>query len=180
MLIKDLDLWDGADGCKLIITVPKSPDLKAVADKVKTGKKMTVEIKEYREKRTLDSNAYAWVLMSKLACVLSLKKARPITADEVYRNYIKDVGVMEIVPIRDDAVTRWCEIWRGKGLGWVCETQPSKLAGYTNTVNYYGSSVYSKAEMARLIELIVADCRDLGIETMTPQELAALNERWDA
>jgi hypothetical protein len=43
---------------------------------------------------------------------------------------------------------------------------------------YYGSSVYDTKQMSQLIDCIVQDCKTVGIETMTPQELAALNERW--
>lgn len=42
----------------------------------------------------------------------------------------------------------------------------------------YGSSVYDTEQMARLIDAIVQDCRDVGIETMTPRELDALVSRW--
>lgn len=39
---------------------------------------------------------------------------------------------------------------------------------------YYGSSTYDGAQMARLIDNIVQDCKAVGIETMTPDELARL------
>ena len=32
--------------------------------------------------------------------------------------------------------------------------------------------------MSQLIELVVADCKENGIETMTPRELDALVSRW--
>lgn len=45
-------------------------------------------------------------------------------------------------------------------------------------MNYYGSSVYDKAQMARLIDIVVDECKEQGIETMTPEELARLTEEW--
>lgn len=44
---------------------------------------------------------------------------------------------------------------------------------------YYGSSTYDMAQMSRLINLIVEDCKAQGIETMTPYELDALIGRWE-
>lgn len=56
---------------------------------------------------------------------------------------------------------------------------PSKLQGCVNVVLYFGSSTYDTAQMSRLIDLCVQDCKQVGIETMTPAELEALVERWD-
>lgn len=43
---------------------------------------------------------------------------------------------------------------------------------------WYGSSTYDTEQMARLIDRVVEDCREAGIETMTPQQLAALKSQW--
>jgi len=137
-------------------------------------KKYVAEIKEYREKRSLDANAYAWVLIGKLAGKLG------ITPHEIYRAAIRDVGDnYEVTPIRNDAVERWKALWSQNGIGWICEEiGPSKLEGYTNVMNFFGSSMYDKAQMARLIDIIVQECKAQGIETMTPTELARLTEEW--
>ena len=58
------------------------------------------------------------------------------------------------------------------------DTIPSKLEGCTNVILYYGSSTYDTAQMARLIDLIVQDCRALGVETLPPYKLAAMVEEW--
>ena len=59
------------------------------------------------------------------------------------------------------------------------ETSPSKIDGCTNVILYYGSSEYDTRQMSRLINLIVEDCKIQGIETMTPDELSALLDRWE-
>ena len=41
-----------------------------------------------------------------------------------------------------------------------------------------GSSDYDTAQMSRLIEIIIQECKAQGIETMTPRELDALVSRW--
>ena len=43
---------------------------------------------------------------------------------------------------------------------------------------YYGSSRYNTRQMSRLIDSIVQDCKDLGIETLPPEKLAAMKEEW--
>ena len=140
----------------------------------KKEKKYVADIKEYRERRSLDANAYMWVLVGKLSGKLGLPP------EEIYRAAIRDVGDnYEVMPVRNDALERWKTIWQSNGLGWLCEEiGPSKLDGYTNVRNFYGSSAYDKAQMSRLINNIVQDCKALAIETLTPAELARLTEEW--
>lgn len=140
-------------------------------------KKYSVEIKEYRERRSLDANAYCWVLIGKLAEKLSTPEV-PVTPEQIYREAIRDVGGnYEVTPIRDDALEHWQTIWEKNGLGWICEViGKSKIEGYTNVRNFYGSSVYDKSQMQRLTSIIVEECKAQGIETLTPAELARLLE----
>ena len=107
------------------------------------------EIKEHKEKRSLDANAYAWVLLGKLQEKLC------ITKEEIYRNLIKEIGSYEIVPVKDEAVERFTQSWNKNGLGWITDTMKSKLKGFTNVICYYGSSSYNNQEMSRLIDLII-------------------------
>ena len=136
-------------------------------------KKYSVEIKEYRARRSLDANAYCFVLLDKLSVALGESK------EELYRNYIKEIGGnSEVVCVLDSAVDKLRQGWEHNGLGWQTETFPSKIEGCTNVVLYYGSSIYDTAQMSRLIDLIIQDCKACGIETLPPERLAAMVEQW--
>ena len=136
-------------------------------------KKYEVTIKEFRQRRSLDANAYCWVLLDKLAEAFREPK------EKIYRSYIKEIGgVSEIVCVKNEAVEKLCEGWEHNGIGWQTDTLPSKINGCTNVVLYYGSSTYDTAQMQKLTQLCVEDCKLQGIETMTPSELAMLNEEW--
>lgn len=167
-------ILDGEDAY-LCIGIPYREAKKFVGEM--KPKKYTAEIKEYRNRRSLDANAYAWTLIGQLAAKLSVGNA-VITPEQVYREMIRDVGNnYEVIPIRDDALERWQQIWTSKGLGWVCEViGKSKIEGYTNTRCFYGSSTYDTAQMSRLISIIVEECKTAGVETMTEAELASLFE----
>ena len=54
----------------------------------------------------------------------------------------------------------------------------SKLPGCVNVVLYYGSSTYDTAQMSRLIDNIIQDCKAQGIDTRTPEEVARMKEEW--
>lgn len=167
-------ILDGEDAF-LCLCIPYQAAKKFVGEMRRC--KYSVEIKQYRKKRSLDANAYAWQLLGKLAAALSTQDVT-YSPEHVYRELIRDVGDnYEIMPVRDDALERWVQIWKSRGLGWVCEVMgPSKIKGYTNTRCFYGSSVYDTAQMSRLIALIVEECKAAGVETMTPEELERLVE----
>lgn len=144
-------------------------------------KKYVVEVKEDREKRSLDANAYCWVLIDKLAAVThkTLKQDKEKVMEQIYKNAVKDIGGnSEVVCVKTDSVDKICEVWEKKGLGWQTERFPSKIEGCTNIILYYGSSVYDTKQMSRLIDNIVQDCKAQDIETMTPAELEALKGAW--
>ncbi|MBP3573233.1 MAG: hypothetical protein J6J71_01335 [Prevotella sp.] len=144
-------------------------------DSLENGKEYTLTIKERKKKRSLDANAYAWVLLDKLASQIHESK------EEIYKSYIKEIGGnSELVCIKTEAAESLCAGWSRNGLGWQTDTMPSKLKGCTNVILYYGSSVYDTEQMSRLIDLIVQDCKIFGIDTKDPEELEKLLTEWGA
>lgn len=135
-----------------------------------------LEVREHRKKRSLDANAYAWVLIDKLA------DAMRITPKEIYRQAIQNIGGnCEVIPIKEEAAERFKQIWENQGLGWPCvDMGKSKIPGYRNLRAYYGSSTYDTRQMAQLIDNLVQDCKALDIETLPPDKLALLMEGGNA
>ena len=133
-------------------------------------KRYTAVLKEKKASRTLDQNAYYWVLCGKLSGKL---KIPPM---EIYREHIQDVGDnFEVVPIKTERVDKWCEAWQRNGDGFVTAVMgESRLTGYTNVRSYYGSSTYDTTQMSRLLDLIIQDCKDNDIPTATPEEIARM------
>lgn len=136
---------------------------------VKDDKELTVQVKEYRQKRTLSQNAYMWVLLNEIGKAVNRSK------EDIYKELVKDYGVFEILPLKNEAVKRFNHNWSKNGLGWFTETiGQSKLKGYTNLIAYYGSSTYDTQEMNRLLDAVVNECQELGIQTMTMAEILLL------
>jgi hypothetical protein len=145
-------------------------------DEVNGLKEKPVEIilKKYRQKRSLDANSYYWVLVGKLAYKVGIKRS------EIYRSHIKDMGGnFTVVCVQEKAADTFCRIWESQGLGWVTVEMPSKIAGCVNIMAYYGSSVYDKEQMSKLINLAVQDCEAVGIETLTPKEIEKMISAWE-
>ena len=160
--------------------------IKAIAETVSYLDSLTedreyiIEIKEHRKKRSLDANAYCWVLLDKLASRIHESKT------EIYRSYIKEIGGnSDTVQMQAETpeelkkrVQRLRDFWALRGLGWQSDIIESDKPTECSVVLYYGSSAYSSEQMSRLIEMIVQDCETFGIEMKDPAELERLVKEW--
>lgn len=130
------------------------------------------EIKQHREKRSLDANAYYWKLCGELARAIHEKPT------DVYRRHIQDIGNYSTYCMETRAVEAFSNLWSNGHLGRFVETRASKLPGCTTVLAYYGSSDFDRAEMSMLIDNCIQDCKALGIETLPPDKLEAMKEDW--
>ena len=137
-----------------------------------TDKELSVEIKPYRARRSLDANAYCWVLCQKLSEKLNCTK------EDVYKEAIRKAGQFDFIAVTDKATEQFIRAWQSKGLGWYAEALESKIDGCKKVMVYYGSSVYDSKEMAHLIDYIVSECKEQGIETLPPWEVERLKKEW--
>ena len=94
---------------------------------------------------------------------------------------MRDVGGNYFVlPIRADALEEWKRIWNAGKIGrMVDDLGESKSPGYVNTRNFYGSSEFDRVQMSRLIDLLIEEAKEQGIETKTPEELERLKSLWN-
>lgn len=149
-----------------------TPD-KLEADKFLQMPDDEIEIKPKKHRRSLDANAYMWVLCDKIAQVAGTTK------EDVYLDAIKSVGVFDYLMLADKAVTAFITKWNSNGIGWHAEAHhKAKVKDCTVVIAYYGSSTYNTQEMSRLIDLIVQIAKELEIETMPPDELKKIKEMW--
>ncbi len=163
------------------ITFKKADSVRIIAelasyiDSLHEDKEYTLTVKEHKEKRSISANNYFWVMCDKLAEKLRMSKT------EIYRSYVKEIGGNnDIVCCINKAVPALCDAWTARGLGWLAETEDSKLDGCTNVRLYYGSSTYDREQMSRLIELAKQDCIENDIPTYDQEELDRLCGEWGA
>lgn len=160
--------WRGPDGDWLMLKIDNAPAARRWIDQMYGDCIVTLGPK--RRKRSLDANAYLWVLCDQIG------KAIHSTKEEVYRAAIKRVGVVDVIPMREDAAAEWCRRWQSRGIGWVVETADAGLDGWVEVLAYWGSSTYSASEMSRLLDDVIEEAKGLGIETATPEQLALMRE----
>jgi hypothetical protein len=137
--------------------------------------KLRIQIDKYREKRSLDANAYAWQLMTKIASVLRTSK------EEIYEVMLREYG-SDFTD--EDGNIVFINNAHGKKLhlpGLHFAFVESYFDNGEEKDKYRlikGSSQYDTKEMSVLIDGVVSECKDLGIETLPPDQLRVMKERW--
>lgn len=131
------------------------------------------DIKEHRSRRSMDANAYYWVLVGKLAKKLNISTAR------LHNLLLRDNGLpfmidghisMQPIPDTEAAEEQVLEssTYHLKPTSGVIEGKDGIYRWY---IVLRGSSTYNTEEFSGLLNRIVAECKEQGIETMTPEEL---------
>lgn len=134
---------------------------------------LDIEVKKHRERRSLDANAYFHVLVQKLADAHGLSKARCKTlmitrygqmerTDEGTPVIIKtnlppetmlELEYLHCCPVRFDDNATFYQVYRG-------------------------SHTYDTKEMSILIDGVVEECKQSGIETMPPKDIERMVMTW--
>lgn len=163
------------EGTWVCFRVPSPAIAKEICENFVVGKIYNLFLKLKTKSRSLDANAYFWVLVGKLAATLRVKP------DEIYRQYVPDVGDnFELVPIKEEHIEDWDRMWCAGHTGRITDDlgECRNIPGYHYIRCYFGQSDYDTAQMSRLIDMVVQDCKAQGIETMTPEELRKLVDEW--
>lgn len=139
-------------------------------DNIKDADKLSIKAVKYRRKRSLDSNAYAWVLMQKLA--EAAQSDRWSVYLEMLKKYSRE---FTFVICKEHAVDKLKELYRTCiDLG---EVNVNGTEGHQMQV-FFGSSTFDSKAMAVFIDGIVSECKELGIETLPPYELEKMKAEW--
>jgi len=136
---------------------------------------LSIKVGKHRRKRSLDSNAYFHVLCDKL----------------------RQKAGLSMAACKNDLITSYGQIWYledEEPLIYKTNAPPEFVAereevhmkfikmgddGAYWYRMYRGSHTYDSAEMAKLIEGTIYECKAYGIETATPQELAKMANLWE-
>lgn len=137
---------------------------------IQSCEKLSIKAVKHRNKRSLDANAYCWVILQKIAEVLHQDKWN------IYLEMLGKYGVFTHIIVKPNVVDKVKEEWRTvKELG---EVNVNGVTGIQLQC-YFGSSTYNTKEMSVLIDGIVYEAKELGIETLPPDELERMKVEWN-
>lgn len=169
--VKDLTVSPFEKRAVLTVEVNECNDIIEAYDELKQPDKLSITLKKWRKSRSLNANAYLWVLCDKLGRKIGVSK------EHIYLQQIQSVGVFRTVELPKDAAPTIFTAWQRLGLGWMVD-EISETDGKVTALLYYGSSTYNTAQMSRLIHSVIEDCKEQGIQTMTPDEIANMLSLW--
>lgn len=171
------DISRGLDTNNFVVTIEVSditlPELKRAEEQ----EKLSFIFRTWRKKRSLDANAYYWVLVEKIATLNGTSKS--VVHNIMLENYgtlerTEDGNLMPVC-IRDDIDHLYIDYMHLRSTSKTLEKSGVRYRWY---YLIKGSSQYNTAEMAALIDGIVSECKDLEIETLPPDELRRMKEAW--
>jgi hypothetical protein len=151
----------------LMLEVNERNDFEQIVDDLKDKDKLSIEIKPYRQHRSLNANAYAWLLIGQIADAVRAGK------DEIYLKLLKRYGQSELISVLSHVpISNYVKYYEEAG--------ESKLNGkdFTHYRVYKGSSEFDSREMSIFIDGVVSEAKELGIQTETPNQIAEMKARW--
>lgn len=130
-------------------------------------KELEIEIKEYKEKRSLNANALLWKLCNELGNKLRISK------EEVYLMALKNYGQSEVISIQSDVnIQGYFKYFEEIGTGKINNKE------FTHYKIYKGSSEYNTLEMSILLDGVVQDAKEQGIQVLSASELDLIKREW--
>lgn len=164
---------DGEDAY-LCLSIPYQTAKKFVGE-MQEDKRYSLEVTEFRERRSLDANAYFHLLVGKIAEDMNLGFEETKTNLVVeYGTVARDedgvkVGFKLPASVDVTSIYRYVKCF---------DTRVENGKEFNCYIVFKHTHLMDSKEMSRLIDGTVYEAKQHGIETMPPDKLAALVEEW--
>ena len=166
--VKNLSLDFQTNTANLTLSITNKAAAMQCFDELKDVEKLDIEIKKYREKRSLDSNSLLWKLCNEIANVLRTDK------DSVYIEMLKRYGQSSVISVLSTVdVSGYFKYYDVFGTGYVNGKE------FTHYKIYKGSSEYDSREMSVLLDGVIDEAKGMGIEVLSEQELSLIKSEWE-
>ena len=130
------------------------------------NKDLSITLKQFRERRSKDANALLWACLGKIAECLGGDK------EFYYMQALRKYGQGTLIEIKKDAIERMREVYREIDV-------IGQRGEWLSVMCYYGSHLYTTSEFAVLLDGVIEDMRNAGIETPVQEEMDRALEAWE-
>lgn len=165
--IKDINLLQDLDGnLQVVCTILKkykdetTKAVQTAKERLKSEKATAIDIDKLKRPRSLNANAYFHVLVDKIASAVRQSN------EEVKKRLVVDFGksYATVRLPKNVQPTLYFDYYK----------QIDETDRFCEFILYKPTHLMETDEMARLIDGTIAEAKELGIETMTPQQLSTL------
>ena len=165
--VKEIQNFNGS----LLIPLPKGygDQVDKLCRAAQAGKELLVEIKKVDPKRSLDANRALWGMLDQIAAAVNS------TPEEVYLECLRKYGKRRYIAVMPEDVAY--------------ETAKHKIAEVREEYYIYGtkvfcmevidgSSTYTTSEFSRLLDGVISDAKELGIDFISQADRDRYVEEW--
>lgn len=142
------------------------PDLDALSQ----CEVLDISAKKHREKRSLNANGLLWKCLGEMAAVLRADKW------DIYLQMLKRYGEYTYVCVKPKAVDMLKRQWRE------CEEIGTISVNGIPAVQllcYYGSSTYDTKQFSVLLDGVISEMKEMGLEPPTSEQMRRVLEEWE-
>lgn len=132
---------------------------------------LDITAKKHRNRRSVNANALLWKCLEDIAAAIDSDKW------SIYLQMLKKYGEFTYIVVKPQAVPMLKNQWRE------CEELGEiDIHGTTGIqmLCYYGSSTYDTKQFSRLLNGVMSEMKEIGIETPTEEQMRKSLERWES
>ena len=155
---------------KIIIGFELNEEPTEAINDIASCEKLSITAKKYRQKRSLDANALLWLCLGRIAEALRTDKW------EVYLQMLKRYGKFTYICVKPNVVDAVKAQWRE------CEVIGNVNINGQEAVQmlcYFGSSTYDTKEMSVLIDGVISEMKEMGLQLPTSEDMRRALELWE-
>lgn len=137
---------------------------------IQDAEKLSIRAVKYRERRSLDANALLWVCLGSIAESLRSDKW------DVYLQMLKRYGKFTYICVKPNVVEAVKSQWRE------CEVIGNVNINGQEAVQmlcYFGSSTYDTKEFSVLLDGVISEMKEMGLETPASEDMRRALEQWE-
>lgn len=152
------------------LTFEINEDITGSVDSLSKCEKLTLKATKYRKKRSLDANALLWKCLGDIAQALRIDKW------QVYLMMLKRYGKFTHIVVKENAVEAVKKQWRE------CEIVGEITVNGQKAVQmlcYFGSSTLDTKEFSVLLDGVISEMKEMGLETPVSDDMKRALEMWE-
>lgn len=152
------------------LTFEINEDITGSVDSLSKCEKLTLKATKYRKKRSLDANALLWKCLGDIAQALRIDKW------QVYLMMLKRYGKFTHIVVKENAVEAVKKQWRE------CEIVGEITVNGQKAVQmlcYFGSSTLDTKEFSVLLDGVISEMKEMGLETPVSEDMKRALEMWE-
>jgi len=146
------------------------PSAATEIENIQDCEKLSIKAVKFRQKRSLDANALMWVCLGQIASALKTDKWA------IYLNMLKRYGKYTYICVKPSVVEAVKAQWRE------CEELGDVDINGQKAVQmlcYFGSSTYNTKEFTVLLDGIISEMKEIGLDTPTSEDMRRSLEQWE-